>query len=444
MYAVSAGGDFVRSTGRIPETARSAEGHGRLPVPPQHSYPVEAPLTLESLLAVQRYAGNRAANQLITAQRLPADAQKFAIRHKLVLGTQADDAGVTEGRSSGRRSSSVRPVVTIDAVDRFVRDRSNDKQLRAGLLQAWNKNNDLLALDVPRDLRDMVERPKPNPGEADRPKQRPRKRTRDATDVYGEPVMDVGGYDSANERRMKRRRVEKLRGRVSDDEAPEFDAYEYRRAPRVAILLSTGYSALKYFGQRNFITGPGRGKSSAYPNLIPTVSAAVGGDATFAALLEKGLMNMPEFAQAISGIPSDVKDQVQFVLVLMINEIVGRSTSNLIEIMATLQKTKREARTPPSDDQLLRRMLERCLFAPKGGQKLSRIGHGELSENLQGSLQKVLARNEALYHSLGANLGAQSDEDLLAKFNRLYKQFEDNFFSHVQFWYEGEPEPRRW
>jgi hypothetical protein len=442
---VSAGGELARSAGELPEAATRVQRQARQLAPSRASHPLaEAPVTPESLLAVQRYAGNRAANQLINAQRLPADAQRFATRHELVLGTQADDAQVGR-RPGGGGSSSVRPAITPDAVDRFVRDRTKDKQLRAGLLKAWNKNNDLLALDVPRDLRDLVAPPKPDSSGADRRRaSRGRKRARDAMDVHGQPVMDVGGYDSGNEKRMKRNKLEKLRAEVSDNEAPEFDAEEYRRAPRVAILLDTGYTALKYFGQRNFITGPGRGKSSAYPNLIPTVSAAVGGDAKLAALLETGLMNMPEFAQAISGIPSVVKNQVQFVLVLMINEIVGRSTSNLIEIVATLQKTKRQAKTQPSDDELLRRMLERCLFAPKGGQKLSRIGHGELSEKLQGSLQKVLARNEALYYSLGNNLGARSHEDMLAKFDVLYKQFEDNFFSHVTFWYEGEPEPRRW
>jgi hypothetical protein len=274
-------------------------------------------------------------------------------------------------------------------------------------------------------------------------------------DVHGEPVVDVGQYDSDHEKRMKRRRLEKLRREASDNEAYQFDAEEYREAPRIAIMLSTGYTATKYFGKRNYITGPGRGKSSAYRNLIPTVSKAAGGDAKLAALLEKGLMNMPEFAQAISGIPSALKDQVQFVLVLMINEIVGRSTSNLVDIMATLQKTKREgeippgetkreAELPPGDDSLLRRMLRRCLFAAKGGQKLSRIGHGELSESLDATKQKVLDGNEVLYESLRDKLGGGSDEGLLGKFDVLYKQFEDNFFNHVRFWYEGEPEPRRW
>ena len=229
---------------------------------------------------------------------------------------------------------------------------------------------------------------------------------------------------------------------MSADEAEELGAPKYRKADTVAILLSTGYSATKSMGKSNLIKGRGQGRSSAYPNLIPRVSKAVGGEAVLAGLLEKGLMDMPEFAAAIQSAPAPVQNQVQFVLVLLINEIVGRSTSNLIEIMATLQKTKDQP-TPqgrgkkgPKKNQLLRRMLERCLFAPKGGQQLSRIGHGELDEKLRVSLGTVLARNRVLYQSLATKLEAKTPQELVAKMRPLYQRFEDNFHTNVQFLYE--------
>jgi hypothetical protein len=237
-------------------------------------------------------------------------------------------------------------------------------------------------------------------------------------------------------------RHERARDLVSDEEAEELGAPKYREADTVTILLRTGYSATKAMGKSNFIKGRGQGRSSAYPNLIPRVSNAVGGEAILAGFLEKGLMDMPEFEAAIKSAPEAVQNQVQFVLVLLINEIVGRSTSNLIEIIATLQKTKDQparrggAKKGAQKNQLLRRLLERCLFAPKGGQQLSRIGHGELDDKLRQSLSTVLVRNRVLYQSLATKLEAKTPEELVVKVRPLYQKFEDNFHTNVQFLYE--------
>jgi hypothetical protein len=324
------------------------------------------------VLALQRRVGNRATTEFIAVQRNKGDAQKFAERHGLVLGDS----------------------VNRKTVERFVYDsrEPKNKRLRAGLLQAWNRRyRRAQRIPVPDDLVGLMPRfEEDSSGDEARPS--PAQKRRD--------VMDLSGYDSGNEKKMPHEDLERVRRNISDDEAEELGAKIYRDADRVTILLSTGYVANKYLGRSNFIKGPGSGSRSAYPKLIPRVSEAVGGDAKLASLLETGLMRMPEFEAAISAAPAAVKDQVQFVLVLMINEIVGRSTSNLVEIMATLQKTKANQ----DDDQLLRRMLERCLFAPKGGQKLSRVGHGDLQvEKLKSSLRKVLDRNAGLYYSLAKN-----------------------------------------
>jgi hypothetical protein len=357
-------------------------------------------------MVLQLRVGNRAVSELIALQRTKDDAAQFAEKNGLVLGY-----GVH------RRT-----------VKRFVEDKAHSKSMRAGLLQAWNLRNPApFAIRVPGDLARLLRglnRAAPKPVEVEPAS---RKRSRSVADM---------SFDPKNKKRMRFDDLVQVRGDTSDNEGDELGVDEYREAEEVAIFLSTGYGASKKRGSRNFVSGPGKGQSSAYPNIIPRVTEAVGGHTKLAALLETGLMNMPEFEKAISGVSAQVKDQVQFVLVLMFNEIIGRSTSNLIDIMTTLKQAQKDPESS-DDKQLVRRMLEWCLFAPKGGQPLSRIGHRELPETeVKAHLRGVLAGNQAMYYSLAENLGAKSPDELVEKFKGLYDQFRENFKTHVMYWYD--------
>ncbi len=359
------------------------------------------PLTEDLVMALQRDAGNRATSELITLQRSEVDAGNFAERHGLELGY-----------SVNRRT-----------VKAFVEDRSKDKGLRRGLLDAWNRDyRRPLRIPVPPDL---AGRAAPfDPGATD-----------DAEDRRGmkrAAPVDLS-FDRKNTKKMRPADHIRVRRDISDDEGEDLDVEQYREADEAAILLSSGYTASKSNGTGNWVSGPGRGKSTRYPDIVPRVSEAVGGDTKLAALLEKGLLNMPAFEMAISDVPAKVKDQVRFVLVLMINEVIGRSTPNLVDIMATLQHTQKVA----DDKSLADRLLEQCLFAPAGGQAASRIGHGDLDpDTLSDQLQQVLANNQAMYYSLAENLGARTPDQLVRKFKGLYERFKENFETHVMIWYD--------
>jgi hypothetical protein len=247
----------------------------------------------------------------------------------------------------------------------------------------------------------------------------------------GRKPVDASGYSSDKNVGWSEQQVKDAREEWSEAAADELGAKEYRQARKVTILLSTGFVAEKVLGPSNLINRvPRTGETTAYKELIPKVSESVGGDANLATLLEAGLMRMPEFELMLEHVPAAARDEVQFVLVLMINEVVGRSTANLVEIMAILQKTMKD-KTPGA---LLQRMLERCLFTPTGGSKLSKIGRNKMSvEKLSTALQKLFAGNSELYFSLAQHLGAKDPSQLVAKFQPMYEAFADNILTHVRF-----------
>jgi hypothetical protein len=362
---------------------------------------------------MQRAAGNRATFDLLTLQRLRADAVRY-------------------GRENGLPA---RVTTSYATVRRFVDDPNNEREHRLGLLEAWNSGQNAKQIPTPRDL-DADEAPPEKGGQ---------KRTRpdDIADGDGASGSDDEGrlsFNSMSAESGDESGDRDDRGERSVDAKRTFgerglDVEAFRKKKVRLTFKKSKYGATSA-ANSNFVFAKGA-RDSRYKTLIPRLSRLVEGDKNVAELMLKGLLDMPAFHAALLDYEEGPeRNVIQQFLALLFNEMIGRSTSNIADIIGLLQHAVKK-----DDPQLLDELLERGLFMPNsrehkgfGGSKLSKIGSGQRDVNigdLDTALQHVVRRNRQMHESMFKHSGQDSREEFEAQLKQLVERFAENFMKHV-------------
>ena len=405
---------------------------------------ISAPLTAASVLVLQRSAGNRATRELLGVQRTKEDAARYARQMRIMRGS----------------------VLTADNVEAFIEDEGNDRGDRKGLLEAWNRGLGYWErIPTPRSLggdeptSDPMEgvetgsdstgvaqpaparrRQKRDRAEDDAIPRRPAKRSRPSEPWPG----GLPDYSSSADEEANRLDY--------DSDKDQSDAFEektriqikrYRREKVRMTFTGSGYGATST-ANANFVLSKGA-RDTRYRSLFPRLIEIVKSDAGAADLMLKGLLDMPAFHRAVADY-QDPKERhtIQQFLALLFNEILGRSTANLVDVVALLSHTVKK-----DDDQLTRRFFDRGLFIPSakehegfGGSKLSKIGsanRGLKLTDLDEALQLVVQRNRQMYASMYKHSGVDSRDAFKDELKGLVTRFGDNFMKYVELEYLGPP-----
>ncbi len=361
------------------------------------------------------------------AEGAPPATELAPLQHKSgdapIQRTKADaNAYVKAQKLSGFSSD-----VTKAEVQAYVNNKSNPRQHRINLADEWNRGQ-----------------PSPNKVQKPTDLEDDDMGSGSGSDSDDESKMDMSGggagtralsladftYSSDEDDELPAKEHSDLRRRMSDGgkEEAHFDIEKFRTST-TRIERDGGYGFTSS-ANSNLVSAPGFNTAqSEYKNVIGTLRGLTGSDAMTAEMTLSGLFNQEKFEQYLGALDKAGQDKAQFLVALLINEIFGRSLSNLLEIVTLLNKT-----IQADDDELFRRLAERGLFVPTGkahggigGQKLSRIGHGELDEGkLDGALKGVLTGNRELYASLMVKLGCKDAGQLLAYSHELFKKFVAN------------------
>ncbi|WP_457333510.1 eCIS core domain-containing protein [Rhizobacter sp. P5_C2] len=303
-----------------------------------------------------------------------------------------------------------------ESVAKYINDTTKSTNIRKGLLDAWNHNTSpRWTIQEPVDF--------------------------GATSSSSgmEIAAALGGYDSDEGTPMNKKTHKTLRRQESDYTGESMTtsiSKEDFRESSIELKFTNGYK-FSSTASGNLIHGKGfsTGQSS-YMNVFRELRKAGGNtnDRAIATLLRDGLLDMPKFTSAISVFNEDSRNKFNFALSLFFNEIVGRSTSNLIEIVAILEKTITE-----NDNDLFRRFQEYALLLPLakehkqiGGQKLSRIGHGTIDESkLDTDLKDLLQRNRRFHTAMQTAAGAKDTDEFMGSVKKVIDTFVENFQSNV-------------
>ncbi|HET7182392.1 MAG TPA: hypothetical protein VFI15_09195 [Candidatus Limnocylindrales bacterium] len=386
-----------------------------------------AALTTDGLLALQRAAGNRATSQLLQVQRDQGDAERYAKR----FGILGDEM-----------------VIDADVVAAFVGDPLQAPGLRLGLLREWNRGlprgDQLPESLVRREDKRPREAPDADEGseadEASEADDRPSaaaKRRRKRGTFWSNPF--VSGYDSDNKTKAPEKRVREDRGYISDgfEAKTGLDARDYR-GRKVRLTFKKSKFRATSAANSNLVYSSGN-KDTHYDVLITTLRRLVKRDKTTAELMLKGLLDMPAFHAAVDEYKDEkTRNTIQQFLALLFNEMLGRSTANIIDIVALLSQTVKK-----DDNRLDRRFLARALLTPNskdhakafGGSQFSKIGSANKDvkiASLDATLRRLFAKHQQMYQSLFVRSGAASFDEFRAKVDELVKRVFDNFKRHVR------------
>lgn len=363
-------------------------------------------LSRDGLVALQRLAGNRAACELLRVQRLKGDAERYAESNDLKMGDE----------------------INVHTVFRYVNDGTKPRLHRLALLEAWNSGQTAWRIRLPDDHE--LRRADPSG---------PRKRKRgpvseDVESSGSEEDADLSfgpsSEDEMSESSWRKRREEHSVEGKRIFKKKRVDLERFRRTTiRMDLIGDPDDYGATSLANSNFVTAKGMG-DTAYKAFIPEAVKAGKGSQATADLMLRGLLDLPTFSRTVAGFKNqDDRNNLKKFLMLLFNEILGRSVSNLIDIVAILVQVKK------GDTKLLQALLDHSMFIHAGGSKMSKLGSKERETkivDLPTASQAAVAMNRRMHQSLYEHSRANDIEEFNRYLLDIVDRFAENFTEHVR------------